>query len=179
MLDLNNVFGIERVNGVWVIKNFTPSRNAHTYDSVAGKTGTLYILECGEFCKIGMTTDFDRRFKNIEAGMPFDVKRVATRSVPLAGLAYAEAWMHKQFWHVRAKNEWFRVTPAEARTAFPKAVRIAEIYARQCREWFQAEEARARTPEGIESARKEFVRIYGVDPDVAREQKLGPWAEAA
>lgn len=179
MLDLNNVFGVERVNGVWVIKNFTPSRNAHTYDSVAGKAGTLYIVECGEFCKIGMTTDFERRFKNIEAGMPYDVKRVAIRSVPLAGLAYAEAWMHKQFWPVRAKNEWFKVSAQEAKAIFPKAVRVAQVYDRQCREWFHAEEARVRTPEEIERERKEFVKFYGMEPAAAREQKLGPWSEAA
>lgn len=54
----------------------------------------------------------------------------ATRRVPLAGLAYAEAWLHQHFKDRRVKGEWFAIAAAEVPAAFAKAVIRARAYER-------------------------------------------------
>lgn len=132
-----------KVAGRWTIVPFKPGMTAYEWSKCAGKVGTLYVIECAGFLKLGLTQDFERRFVAIDCGNPLPIRRVATRKVPLAGLAFAEKWLHDRFKDRRVKGEWFAITEAEALAALPMAVRRADAYARCCAEWDRAEEEKA------------------------------------
>jgi Meiotically Up-regulated Gene 113 (MUG113) protein len=134
-----------RIGGVWTVEPFKPTRPAFTYEDFVGKTGTLYVVGCGDaHHKIGMSTNFSRRFEMLSSGTPFELKRVATRTVPLAGLAYAEAWMLAQFADRRIKGEWFAITAREALEKLPAAIRRAKVYTARCAEWWREDRRQCR-----------------------------------
>lgn len=122
--------------------DFVPSSPAWNYDKHRGKTGVLYVLETNGHCKIGVTTDFEKRFRALSAGMPTSLRKVCIRTVPRAGLVYAEAWLHKQFDAERLHGEWFAALPAEILKLMPEAVRLAGFYDQACREWFELDRRR-------------------------------------
>lgn len=132
---MKHVPELVRRNGRWILDGWQPGMSALLWPDFAGKTGTLYVLESAGFVKIGLATNFERRFRNIAYGMPMPVRRVATRTVPLAGLAFAEAWMHSQFAAHRVKGEWFAVDPAAVVQRLQKAVVRAQVYERHCWEY--------------------------------------------
>lgn len=157
MLDHRNIAELVKVKDRWDLSFFVPSQPAFKFDDMEGKRGTLYAIQCGDYCKLGMTTDFERRFKTIEGGMPFDVTLVDKRVVPLAALAYTEAWLHKKFWEFRAKNEWFKIDQEQASQAMGEAKFVATAYARKCRQWFYEDrQQKANDPEYQERMKKEY-----------------------
>lgn len=160
MLDPKSIADLEKVNGRWRLSFFTASNPAFCYDRNEGKRGILYAIQCQDHCKLGMTTDLERRFKNIEAGVPFDVTLIGKKTVQLTGLAYAEAWMHKQLAEQRAKNEWFKVAPEQALEKLHLASVVAAVYSRNCREWFFEDRKRkANDPEYQERMKLEYAKF--------------------
>jgi hypothetical protein len=139
--NLDNLPDFERVGNTFVFKgDFNPRWATLDWKAASTRKGTLYVLESGGYHKIGKTTDFKKRFAAIAHSMPFEVKRAALRTVPLPGLAYAEAWLHKQFADRRLKGEWFAVPFGEIKAALPWAVRRAQAYADCCRAFYLDEE---------------------------------------
>lgn len=112
------------------------------YPSFEGKSATLYVLECAGYYKIGITRNFASRFKSISHGCPLPVSKVATRTVPAAGLMQAEAWLHQKLVDRCVKGEWFAVEREEIRPLLQKAVAKAKQYDRECAdvyaEWSEA-----------------------------------------
>lgn len=157
MIDPKNIADLVKVNGKWELSFFIPSQPAFMWDSQEGKRGILYAIQCNEFCKLGMTTEFDRRLKNLEAGTPYDIAVVGKKTVQFAGLAYSEAWMHKKHADRRVKNEWFRLSPEEAHETLQEAIAVASVYARKCREWFYEDRRqKANDPEFQARMKKEY-----------------------
>jgi hypothetical protein len=157
MIHQKNVAELVKVNNRWRLSFFTPANQAWCYDDMEEKTGVLYAIKCEDFCKIGMTTNLEKRFWDISAGTPFDVFLVSKKVVPFAGLAYAEAWLHKQFADRRVKNEWFKVTPEEAADKLHHGKKVAELYTRHCRDWFIEDRDRKRNdPEYQRQMREEY-----------------------
>lgn len=117
--------------------NFAPGEAAVNYGRFVHKRGTIYVLECQGFHKIGMTREknVDRRCEQLQIGNPFSLKVLCHRSVPLAGMAYGESWLHHQFADRRMHNEWFAVSEDEVQEALPKAVLRALAYDRHCRDY--------------------------------------------
>lgn len=160
MLDHRNIADLVKVNGRFELSFFVPSQPAYMWDEMEGKRGILYAIQCQNYCKLGMTTNIEKRFKSIENGMPFDVTLVSKRTVQFAGLAYAEAWMHKQFWEFRAKNEWFKIEPAQASEKLREAGTVATAYARKCREWFYEDRAaKAADPAYQERMKRDYAKF--------------------
>jgi hypothetical protein len=126
------------IGGEWMIVHFEPMQPAFKWEKVKGKTGTLYVLSAGTVCKIGMTTDLPKRFNAINSSSPMPLEIVATRGVPLAGLAYAEAWLHQRFSESRLKGEWFNMDWHLAASALDEAAARADAYAQCCKEWHSA-----------------------------------------
>lgn len=80
------------------------------------KKSAIYIFECGEFIKVGMTTDVERRRQDILATNPFDLRLAYYRTVHFAVARETELAVLaalKQFHH---RGEWFRIS---AKAALP------------------------------------------------------------
>lgn len=166
MLDHKNIAELVKVNGKWDLSFFIPSQPAYMWDDQEGKRGILYAIQCNEYCKLGMTTEFERRFKNLAAGTPYDISIVGKKTVQFAGLAYSEAWMHKKHADRRVKNEWFLLSPDEANETLQQAITVAAVYARKCREWFYADrQQKANDPIYQERMRKEYAAFLARQPN--------------
>lgn len=135
MTTFRNIQEIERVGNRWTIVNFIPAQPAFDWPEPRGQKGTLYAVGCGEFTKLGMSKNFEHRFKGLNAAVPYDITRIMTRSVPLAGMAYAEAWLLNHFSQYNVKNEWFNIDRSLLRAGFAKAVLRAEVYEQCSAEW--------------------------------------------
>jgi excisionase family DNA binding protein len=67
---------------------------------------SLYVLECGEFIKIGHAYDVEHRVKTMETGNPYPIKVLLARFGDGERL---ERQLHKRFARHRHRHEWFRM----------------------------------------------------------------------
>ena len=70
-----------------------------------------YLIQCGEFVKIGITADIESRLRTLESSNPHALKVVAL----LAGGRALERALHKRFADYRHRDEWFRIEGALAK----------------------------------------------------------------
>jgi hypothetical protein len=73
------------------------------------KANDLYMIQCGEFIKIGVTDNIKVRLTSIQSGNPYPVK--------LVGFWKGEGW-REQMWHEHLKEfhhsgEWFKLGSCE------------------------------------------------------------------
>jgi hypothetical protein len=110
--------------------DFTPGQIAWNYGRFTYQRGTIYVMECQGFHKIGMTpkNDVEGRRKDLQVGNPFPIRIVDRRTAPLAGLAYAESWLHHKFDDRQALGEWFAVGWDEIEPALKDALLRANAY---------------------------------------------------
>lgn len=71
----------------------------------------VYFIKCGEFIKIGMTTNVWSRIANLQAATPLPLVLVGFEAWPEETLKQREAQLHQQFSHCRHRLEWFRAEP--------------------------------------------------------------------
>lgn len=156
MGEIRNLPELVMVKNRWELEGFHPAQSAWSYEEFAGKTGTLYVLELNQYCKIGMSRDFEKRLRSINSVMPVEARSAATRTVPLSGLLIAEAWMHKQFVQHAVKNEWFLMPCASALEALPRAVTLAKVYDGYCRRFHLEQRAERARPEVRARRQREY-----------------------
>ena len=68
-------------------------------------TGFVYAIQCGEFVKIGFTTDPPRRVETIATSSPYETRLLAV----MRGTVRDERAQHRRFAAWRVKGEWFRL----------------------------------------------------------------------
>lgn len=68
------------------------------------RTRIVYFIGCGEYVKIGVALDVDKRMRQLEATIPFPITLLG---VTMGGQEN-EAQLHVRFAHLRHKGEWFR-----------------------------------------------------------------------
>lgn len=82
----------------------------------------LYLIQCNEYTKIGISENVSRRLADLRTHNPYDLKVLASFEFPSA--IVAEAAIHAQYEPFRVRNEWFRLDENQ----------IQEI-CRLCAEW--------------------------------------------
>lgn len=77
----------------------------------------IYVIQCGEFVKVGMTTDVQARFNQLQNVIPYNLRLVMRRAVPHWGRLEFEKIVHASIAQHAHRGEWFRLTPDEAKQA--------------------------------------------------------------
>lgn len=77
----------------------------------------LYAIQCGQFIKIGVTTNLAKRLHDMRLLNPYPVKVIIRRRIHAA--FHCERKMHEIFSDKAIGREWFEVTPEEALAALP------------------------------------------------------------
>lgn len=79
--------------------------------------GWVYLLQSGEFFKVGRSDNLEKRIKQISVSLPEKVDLIhSIRTDDPPGI---EAYWHRRFADVRKNGEWFKLSPAEVK-AFKK-----------------------------------------------------------
>ena len=65
----------------------------------------VYFISCGDFVKIGVSVDPNKRLQNLQTANPFKLKLLATTR----GGYFLESHLHTQFEFLHHRNEWFRL----------------------------------------------------------------------
>jgi hypothetical protein len=81
------------------------------------KTGFVYAIKFGEFCKIGRSDDVERRIKQINVALP--EKGEIIHFIETDDPVGIEEYWHKRLSQYRENGEWFRL-PAHELAAFKK-----------------------------------------------------------
>lgn len=147
-----------KIGRTWRIVPFNPVEAAWNWPKYEGKRATLYVVECAGYFKVGLTTNFKSRLNAINFGTPLPIRKVKTREVPAAGLAYAESWVHHQLSDTRVKGEWFAAPEADILALLPKAGILAARYEEECRRWY-FDERRLMSDEDRAKAKAEVARL--------------------
>jgi len=171
MIDPRNVPNLILVKNRWELDILKPSAPAWNYGKFRGQLGFVYIVSRGSACKIGMTANFEKRFRALCAGSPEPSTKVAARHVPKAGMAMAEAWLHKKFAAQRLNGEWFDISPETALASMTDALRVARAYDRYCNEYDLAEREYARRPEVRARRLTAYLDFLDQHPDIKKREE--------
>lgn len=69
----------------------------------------IYVIECREFVKIGITTNLEQRLKALEQANPFDLKTTLFCETTWAEARRIEKLIHDSLAEHHHRLEWFRV----------------------------------------------------------------------
>ena len=108
--------------------------------------GDLYAFKIGPYIKVGIAQNGWRtRIDQIRGHSPFKVRRVCSRSVPLAGLRYGEKYAHEQLAAFHHHREWFLVDTKTVAAVLKVAATVAEEVALRIElEYAQAQDKRKK-----------------------------------
>jgi hypothetical protein len=86
----------------------------------------VYVIVAGEFCKIGVTVDPQKRLLGVATGCPLPPRLFhVSEAMPRVLAHWVESAVHAKFADQNTNGEWFRLAPDEARAA----IQLAELFA--------------------------------------------------
>lgn len=74
----------------------------------------IYVMQSGEFVKIGYSGRPQDRLRSLLGSMPYDCSLVAHFEAPAAVILRIEAYLHRSLEKHRHRGEWFRMDAAIA-----------------------------------------------------------------
>lgn len=98
-----------------------------------GKVTTLYFIESGEFVKVGLADDVQRRLHDLQLGNPLPLRLAHRRTIPRALNKQVERLVHGRLGEWSVGREWFRLTAKAAIFHADPIVKQANIVAEQWR----------------------------------------------
>jgi hypothetical protein len=75
------------------------------------KPGFVYLIQCGPYYKIGVSTDVGQRVKQLSTLPPFDLDLVCT--IETGDMESLERELHERFADKRKRGEWFELDPED------------------------------------------------------------------
>lgn len=69
------------------------------------QTGFVYVIQAGDFIKIGVARDVRRRLALLQVGCPFNIELIA--AIPCDEPYKAEAFLHDRLKPYHTRGEWF------------------------------------------------------------------------
>lgn len=91
--------------------------------------GFLYAIRSGDYIKIGLSTKFARRFKELSIGNPHPMRVEMCRTVDREFLYVIEKEIHRVLAEQHHQGEWFLASGAQVKSAVAKALRRANALA--------------------------------------------------
>jgi hypothetical protein len=88
-----------------------PDRREATLGASAIVTGVVYLIEMGEFFKIGRSNDIGRR--SYELGVQLPERHEVAHVIETDDPSGIESYWHRRFAAQRANGEWFRLAPSD------------------------------------------------------------------
>lgn len=83
-------------------------------------------MVAGDYCKIGIAQNVEKRVKGVQTGCPLQVTLVhTTELLPREIASWIEKTTHYRLKQHKTLGEWFRITPQQAVTAIQQ-VRVWE-----------------------------------------------------
>ena len=79
------------------------------------KSSGIYILNCKEFYKIGITSNITKRKNELQVGNPFKINIIYFAKVENA--ARLESILHEKFWSKNVSGEWFKLNEKDLEEA--------------------------------------------------------------
>jgi len=92
-------------------KEYQCSTRQQGKPSLQLKAGYVYLLKGGNYHKIGLSKDTDRRMEEILPKLPFETELVCT--IATEDMYGLESRLHEQFADKRANGEWFKLNEAD------------------------------------------------------------------
>lgn len=103
-------------------------------DRREGCATILYFIQCGQFVKVGITADLEKRLFALKAGNPFPLRVASTVDIPSVFDRLVEKRIHGALHVYAIGREWFRIAPKDAR-------RVAMPIVRSSWNWLEEREA--------------------------------------
>ena len=121
----------QRCKHEWTTRNHKPPRRCtnpgcrsmHWQESMTeqvsgrlrgwGRPGYVYVVQCGEFYKIGRTTNLERRIPQLTVQLPYPLKLVCFIQTPNS--ASEERRLHELYADKRLNGEWFALTDEQVK----------------------------------------------------------------
>lgn len=98
-------------------------------DRRIGFATTLYFIQCGQFVKVGITTDIDKRLNALKAGNPYPLRVASVVDIPSVFDRLVEKRIHGALYIYAVGREWFRLKPHLARRVAMPIIRSAWLHA--------------------------------------------------
>jgi Meiotically up-regulated gene 113 len=73
--------------------------------------GTVYVIQCGAYYKIGRTQNLPQRVNDLQLSNPFPIAVIHTWET--VAHQHLERRLHQRLSHAKVRGEWFRLTADE------------------------------------------------------------------
>jgi len=116
-----------------------------------GKTCILYFIESGEFVKVGLTDNIDRRLFNLQLGNPLPLRLAYRRTIPRPLNKQVESLVHQRLAEWSIGREWFRMSArAAVKLADPVVKKANTMAERWCLHGIDLRTFGALSPEEVQ-----------------------------
>lgn len=89
------------------------------------KKTNLYVFKAGDFFKVGLSTQLNKRLSSIQGGCPLEVTLFDHREIAMTGDIFTENHAHWLLRNYHVRGEWFQCREPKINTAIERAVKFS------------------------------------------------------
>jgi predicted DNA-binding protein (UPF0251 family) len=96
------------IQGTWIHQDLLEEylKWLVSFETVVQPDG-LYLIQTGEFTKIGISQDIEKRIKSMKTDNPLEIELLFYKKIK--NVRKVESFLHKQLKEYNVKNEWFKL----------------------------------------------------------------------